>query len=636
MRRLRATLESLTDALYTLDREWRFTYVNERASELLGRSHDELVGKVLWDEYPDAATGLIHRAYHAVVERGEIEEIEQFFYAPLGAWYRVVLNPSENGLSVYFHDITEACRSREALQAREAELERQAALLDEATDAIVVRDLDHRVQFWNRSAERIYGWTSATAIGGDILELIHDNRERFERAHAKLLERGAWTGEFQLRRQDGGYVMVDARWTLLRDDDRPTAVLAIHTDVTEQRRMELHLARAQRLESLGTLAGGVAHDLNNVLSPILLAAEMLRSDEADPTRVGLLDLITDGARRGGDMVSQVLAFARGVDGERTAVAVDELLAGVGVIIRETFPRNIVLRIDHDVPVPPTLGDRTQLQQVLLNLAVNARDAMTDGGTLTIAVSAVDLDGQYLVEVDNASPGEYVVIEVIDDGHGMSPDVLDRVFEPFFTTKEQGAGTGIGLSTAAGIIRSHGGFVRAYSEPGVGSRFRVYLPTLDTTVADQPANDDDTATEGDATMGATVSAGGATVLLIDDERAIRVMTRRTLESAGYQVVEAGDGAEAVAVMARADADVDLAIVDMMMPVMDGPATIHALRSLEPGMRIVATSGLDGGRTKQVRASGVRHFLPKPFTVRQLLDAVSAALADEVGTPRDDDA
>ncbi|MFP5487197.1 MAG: ATP-binding protein, partial [Acidimicrobiia bacterium] len=566
--------------------------------------------------------------YHHVMDQGEIQEIEEVHYPPLDSWYRVVLNPSERGLSVYFHDITESRRAREVLREREVELSRQAALLDEATDAILVRDLDHRVVFWNRSAERIYGWTADEAVGADIRELINDNGIRFQRAHAHLLERGEWTGELQLRRRDGSYVIVDARWTLLRDDDGgPSAVLAIHTDVTERRRMELHLARAQRLESLGTLAGGVAHDLNNVLSPILLAAEHLWASETEADRAGLLDLIVDGARRGGSMVAQVLAFARGVDGTHADVDVEELVGGVAAIIRETFPKNITLRIHRDRPPGAVSGDRTQLQQVLLNLAVNARDAMPDGGTLTISMSAEELDEQYLAGVEGAAPGGHLVIEVADDGHGMTPDVLDRVFEPFFTTKEHGAGTGIGLSTAAGILRSHDGFIRAYSEPGVGSRVRVYVPASDPH--DDPSGDD-RGSAAETTVAAPLVAAavdGVTVLLVDDETAIRTMTRRTLEAAGYVVVEAADGAQAVSLAARSDQPIDLAIVDMMMPVMDGPATVHALWALSPTMRIVAASGLRDGRVDQMLAIGVRQFLAKPFTVRQLLDTVGDALRDD---------
>ncbi|MFP5489795.1 MAG: ATP-binding protein, partial [Acidimicrobiia bacterium] len=374
------------------------------------------------------------------------------------------------------------------------------------------------------------------------------------------------------------------------------------------------------------LAGGVAHDLNNTLSPILLASDMLLDMlseaelglDADADPAELVATIGSSARRGADLVAQLLSFARGVDGERVPVDVGELLRSAERIVRETFPKNITVSV-HVAPVlEAVVGDRTQLQQVLLNLAVNARDAMPDGGTISMSASNVELDGQYLVTTDGVGPGRYVVIEVEDDGHGMAADVLDHVFEPFFTTKDPGAGTGLGLSMSAGIVQSHGGFVRAYSEVGSGSRFRVYLPTAARRQA-EPAADD---------SGAPSRRGaGETVLVVDDEDSLRAMTRRTLESAGYLVVEAGNGAEAVAVFAREQERVAVVLIDMMMPVMDGASAIHALQSLDPEVRIVAASGLHGnGQTARASNAGVQHFLPKPYTSSSLLDTIAAALAD----------
>jgi PAS domain S-box-containing protein len=511
-------------------------------------------------------------------------------------------------------------RSAEALATHEVSLARQAALLDEATDAIIVRGLDHVITYWNRSAEELYGWSADEAVGTDIRALLHDNVARFDEANAELVRSGSWSGEFVLRSRAGARLIVAARWTLIHDaDGTPDVVLAINTDITEQRRTQLQLVRAQRLESIGTLAGGVAHDLNNMLSPILLAAELLRDGEVDADRHELISTILNSARRGADLVAQLLSFARGVDGERRPVDVAELLHAMHSIVRETFPKNIAVRVETADALDPVTGDRTQIQQVLLNLCVNARDAMPEGGNIVISASTVELDGQYVVATDGAGPGRYVVIEVEDDGQGMPVDVVDRVFEPFFTTKEPGSGTGLGLSVSAGIVQSHGGFIRAYSELGSGSRFRVYLPTSRTAADDRSAATNPVV--------APLRGAGETILIVDDEDAIRATTRRTLEAAGYLVVEASNGAEAVAVFARHQQQIDVVLIDMTMPVMDGASAIHALRSLEPEVRIVAASGLHGnGKTSRAVNAGVRHFLPKPYTTTGLLQAIAEALAE----------
>ena len=619
-RRLTTTLESMTDAFFTLDRDWRFTFLNQRASELLQRDRDELLGRHVWEEFPEAVGTEVHEAYERAMAGGGTEVVEEYHYPPLDSWFTINAYPSEQGLAVYFRDVTAERAAHLAMEEREALLRRQAELLDQAQDAILVQDADHRITYWNRSAERIYGWSAQEAIGADVRELLHEHPGAFDEATAAVFEHGAWNGELAQRGRDGAEVVIAGRWTLVRDEaGEPDAVLAINTDVTEHKRVEQHLLRAQRMESIGTLAGGVAHDLNNVLSPILLAAELLQHHATDDQAATLLDTIQTSARRGADLVTQVLSFARGVEGQRAPIDVPDLLADIRAIVRDTFPKDIRLEIRAPEGLEPILGDRTQIQQVLLNLAVNARDAMPEGGELTIAASTVILDEQYAAATPGTTPGRYLLIEVEDSGHGMAPEVRERVFEPFFTTKPQGSGTGLGLSTSAAIVRSHEGFLRVYSEPGRGTRFRLYLP-LDTQ---------DAATTPDEPPSRDLPRGrGQTVLVVDDEAAVRAMTRQTLEAYGYRAMEASNGAEAVSTFEQHGDDIDVVITDMMMPVMDGPATIHALRRLAPGVRIIGASGLNGnGKVGQAADAGVEHFLPKPYTSRGLLELLAEVLSDE---------
>jgi nitrogen-specific signal transduction histidine kinase/ActR/RegA family two-component response regulator len=383
------------------------------------------------------------------------------------------------------------------------------------------------------------------------------------------------------------------------------------SDQTERKRLEAQFLRAQRMEGIGTLAGGIAHDLNNVLAPILMSIELLKLDLRDkPQMLKTLETIEGSARRGADLVRQVLTFARGLDGQRVAVNVRHLLNDLQQIIRETFPRNIDIKVAGGPPSDlwPIAGDPTQLHQVLLNLAVNARDAMPRGGSLAFTAENITIDQQYAATSRDVTAGPYVVLKVADTGVGIPPEIRDRIFEPFFTTKEVGKGTGLGLSTAHAIVKSHGGFVTVYSETGRGTTFKVYLPA-DPALRSRPS----------APEVVDLPRGrGELVLVVDDESSIRDITQRTLEAFGYHVLTASDGAEAVAVFAQHRERIALVLTDMLMPVMDGPAVIMALTRMQPSVRIIAASGLNANDNlaKAVNA-GVKDFLPKPYAADTLL-------------------
>lgn len=499
----------------------------------------------------------------------------------------------------------------------EAKMREQAALLDKAQDAIMVRDLSHRLTYWNRSAERIYGWTAAEVIGQPMDKLLGVDHEKFAEADRQVRETGEWNGEIQKHTKAKTLLTVDARWTLLRDDEgQPQAILTIDTDITERKKLEQQFLRTQRMESIGTLAGGIAHDLNNLLAPITMGVELLKQFSPDEKSRQLITNIERSAKRGADLVKQVLSFARGVDGARVSIHLKHLVREIESILENTFPKNI--RLDTSTPNDLWLvqGDPTQLNQVLLNLSVNARDAMPQGGHLTIQVRNTRIDAQYAAMNPNVRPGPYVQIEVTDTGTGMSPEIIDRIFDPFFTTKEMGKGTGLGLATVQGIVRSHGGFITVYSEVGKGSTFKVYLPAQSEAAA--PA-------EAPPAEEALPRGAGELVLIVDDEATILSVTRQTLETFGYEVLAAEDGAQAIGLYALHRERVALVLTDMMMPVMDGPALIAALQRINPTVRVIVTSGLNanGGVARAV-AAGVRHFLPKPYTAETLLKLIRQTL------------
>lgn len=502
-------------------------------------------------------------------------------------------------------------------QAEEKLLE-QATLLDKAQDAILVRNLDHRILYWNRSAERLYGWTQEEALGRSIQEMLYDDPSAFLAATAATIEKGEWHGELQQVKKDGQAMIVEARWTLVRNDlDEPKAILAINTDITERKKLEQQFLRAQRMESIGTLAGGIAHDLNNVLSPIMMAIELLKLNESDDNRLNILSTIESSAKRGADMVGQVLSFARGVEGQQLDVQLGRLIEEVEKIANETFFKSIQVRSQVAADLWIVQGDPTQLHQVLVNLCVNARDAMPDGGTLTLSAHNEVLDEQYSGMNIHAEPGPYIVLQVEDTGMGMPAKTIERIFEPFYTTKELGKGTGLGLSTTLAIIKSHGGFIRVYSEPGVGSQFHVYLPAQ---TAKRPGQNEPKPVD-------LPRGHGELILVVDDEPAVRQITRQTLEAFGYRVLLACDGAEATAFYAMQKGDIAAVLTDMMMPVMDGPTTIPVLLRINPQVRIIAASGLNvNGMVAKAVNAGVKHFIPKPYTAETLLTKLRQVLTE----------
>lgn len=501
-----------------------------------------------------------------------------------------------------FRDITDRIEAGKKQQE-------QASLLDKAQDAILVRDLKHQITYWNKSAERLYGWPASEVLGQSESQLLYLDRASFDHAAEAVIRSGEWIGELRQRSKNNQEVRVESRWTLVRDDQgKPHSILAINTDITEKKKIEAQSFRAQRMESLGTLAGGIAHDLNNVLTPITISIDILKANATDDKSREILTLIADSAKRGADMVGQVLSFAHGVEGRRVEIRARHIIADVVKIAKDTFPKNIKIHTEIPTDLWSIQGDPTQLHQVLLNLFVNAHHSMPEGGQIFVSAGNRIFDAQYAAANLEASVGPHIFVEVRDTGTGIPEDIIDKIFDPFFTTKEVGKGTGLGLSTSLAIVKSHGGFLRVKSTEGTGTVFRFYLPSV-------PHSHD---------VSLKISAEnmpwgeGQTALVVDDEESIRQITRQTLLAFGYKVMLANDGAEAVSVYARHRAEIDIVITDLMMPFMDGLATIQVLRKMNPDLKIIAASGLApvGGEAK-LSDLGVKHFLPKPFTADILL-------------------
>jgi PAS domain S-box-containing protein len=492
----------------------------------------------------------------------------------------------------------------------------QAELLDLAHDAIMVRDIEGRIQFWNRGAQAIYGWTSDEAIGKLASKLLFTDSEKYDLAHQSIIETGGWSGEHYQIRKDGTQVIVASRWTLLSDQDGvPQCMLIINTDITEQKKMESQFLRAQRLESIGTLASGVAHDLNNILGPILLSVPLLRDELSPDVRETILCDLESSAQRGSEIVRQVLTFARGAEGDRVLVQPAHLIKEVAHFAHKSFPKSIQISTLYP-PEPWAIeADPTQLHQVLMNLCLNARDAMPDGGELEISAENALVDEPFAATMPGANAGPHVLIEVSDNGIGIPQSIIGRIFDPFFTTKGIGKGTGLGLSTCIGIVNNHGGFMNVYSEEGIGTTFKLYLPAAEQVAVETP---EDTA--------AVIRPGqGELLLLVDDERSIRNTASAILQKHGYRVVVAADGFEAITIFAARTGEVDAVITDITMPLMDGITLIRTLRNMNPGVTVLASTGQnDDKRKRELSDLSVPVCLTKPYSKRNLLTAVGNLL------------
>jgi PAS domain S-box-containing protein len=528
-------------------------------------------------------------------------------------WYRVTATSLGRshviGAVVMYQDVTEQYLAEE--QIRE-----QAMLLDQAEDAISVQDLQGRILYWNDCATRLHGWEAKEVLGRRAEDFLYPDLPPVKEAGAILLRCGVWRGELKEVSKDGRELILQTRWTLVHDaSGNPKSVLSISTDVTERKKFESQMLRLQRMEGIGTLAGGMAHDLNNMLLPILMSADLLKDRLQDPADRDLAETVEISAKRGVEMVRRVLAFARGSESKWTRVSPFVVVKEIATTIGETFLKQVHLVTDVSADVWSVFGDPTEVHQVLLNLVVNARDAMPGGGTLGISVTNVRLDEHQVSLNEGAVAGAHVRFAVSDTGSGIAPEIREKIFDPFFTTKAVGKGTGLGLSTTIGIVKNYRGFINLTSQVGCGSTFEFYLPADFSAISSPEKLPKNESPRGNGEM----------VLVIDDEPAIRRIIRQTLKRFGYRVVTANDGPKGLSIYAQRQTEIAAVVTDMMMPNVGGVATITALLRINSQAKtIVVTGFVTDAQQQAAMAAGATEFLAKPFTTEKLLATLKTVL------------
>lgn len=503
-----------------------------------------------------------------------------------------------------------------ALAAAEAKFR---SIFENAVPGIYQSTPEYHFLIANPALAGICGYDSPAELtaAAPLVEQLFVDPERRAEFVAVLVERGKVTNfETELHRRGGGRVWVSLNARVVRNPEGRLLYDEVFVeDISRRREIEAQMLRAQRMECIGTLAGGLAHDLNNILSPILMTAHLLRRELPPERRESIISTIELSAMRGADIVRQVLTFAHGVEGARRPLQVGDLIGELVKIMGETFPKNITIVPSVDAGLWPVSGDATQIHQVLLNLCLNARDSMPDGGQLQLLASNIDLDVSHSTMLPAAKPGLYVLIEVADDGCGIPPEIQHRIFDPFFTTKGVESGTGLGLSTSRGIINSHGGFIDVASASGKGTTFKVYLPV----VADEQGK------PGPASADSEPSGGGEWVLVVDDEKSIRDAVKTVLELHNYQVLLAADGTEALAVFAQNADRIRAVLTDVTMPFMGGVALIRALQKMSPSVPVIASTGQgEKARISELKAMDLHGILTKPYGTAPLLQLLHDAL------------
>jgi PAS domain S-box-containing protein len=619
-----ALLDALVDPTFVVDAAWQLLHLNPPALTTANASLEHIVGRSLWAAFPQ----LLGTPWEALFREAMSQRVVMRTELPStrgASWYDARVSPFGDGLLVQYTDITqrlevEAERKSTEQALRESELALQAVI--RATPlAIETVDTEGRLIMWNPAAEAMFGWRADEVLGGSNPSTppeLEDEHVALLAAECEGLEVSGL--EMRRRRKDGVEIDVMVSSAPLRDTaGEIRGVVSAISDVTERKRLEHQLLQAQKMDAVGRLAGGVAHDFNNLLTAISAYSELLLEslDDRDPRCLEAQE-IRQAALRGASLTRQLLSFSRKQVVQAQVVSADSVVCSLANLMRRLIGEDIELTLVTRADNACVRVDPGQLEQVLVNLVVNSRDAMPNGGGILIETSCVEQRTPVIHSNGLVRPGQWVVISVADCGSGMSSDVMTHMFEPFFTTKVPGKGTGLGLSTVYGIVKQSGGHVLAESTANMGTTFRIYLPRV--TEAQLPVRSASQLEAG--------AHGPETILLVEDEDVVRAPLRRILEDAGYHVLCASNGLEALDTASAHAAHIDLLITDLIMPEMGGRELVERLTSERRDLKVLFMSGYAGGARGEVEV-GAFPYLQKPFSttairskVREVLDGVPA--------------
>ncbi len=612
----RNILESISDGFVTLDREWRYTFVNDRAAEYRGSSRPDMLGKQIWEAFPELRATNLYEALTRAMQAGEAAHFEEFLEAH-DIWTETHVYPTRDGLAILSRDVTERKRHDE-------EAWRLAAIVESSEDAIISKDLDGIILTWNSGAERVYGYPAPEVLGRSMMLLLPDDRPDEETRILQRIRQGERVEHFETVRRTKAGRLIDVSLTIspIRDN-KGSVVGASHVarDITERREFEAKLKESTKLESLGVLAGGVAHDFNNLLTGILgnasLASDLLPASHTQLREV--LREVVSASERAAHLTRQLLAYAGKGRFVIELIDLSQMVKEISQLIRSSIPENVQLRLDLAEKLPCIAADSAQVQQVVMNLVINAAEAIPEPqlGNVFITTSAQQVDENYLRQIfgaDELAGGEYVALQVHDTGAGMDEGTLARIFDPFFTTKF--TGRGLGLSAVQGIVRGHKGAIRVYSQPGQGTTFKILFPaTRDRGAAPEE-------TERPFTSSARL---GLTVLVVDDEQTVRRTATTSLEVHGYDVIAASSGPEALEIFSKLAEKIAVVLLDLSMPGMNGEEVLRQLQRVRPEVKVVLSSGFNEVEVVQrFTGKGLAGFLQKPYTSAALGGAITRAL------------
>ncbi len=618
--RFLALTENMSDVIAFFDRSGIVKYIGGSIRRLTGYSPDQFMEKSFFEYvHPDDVSFLIQH-FREIVNgpSGEVQShIEARLHHLSGEWKDVEFTFTNLLNEAPMQTILVHCRDITEQKKQETTIREQAALLNITPDAVYVCDLEDRILFWNKGAEKLYGSSEQQVRSKKIFEVVHHELPmQREEIYGILIRNGWWSGEVRYFRGGKAETIIESRWTLMRDaHDAPQAVLIVDTDITGRKQLEAQASRAQRMESLATLAGGIAHDLNNVLAPLMMSIEILQTKLLDEQSARVLATLETNTMRGAEIVKQVLTFAKGIQGQRIPVQIGHLIKDMEKTIQHFYPKNIKAQTEVEPDLGLIMGDPAQIQQVIMNICSNAKDVMPDGGRIIMRADNVYLSPDAVELSLGLKSGLYVRLRISDSGAGIPEEIQDRIFEPFFTTKEIGKGVGLGLSTAISIIRNHGGTITFTSEEKKGTEFEIFLPIEQLTIRKEIATASPSTQQGH----------GRLVMVVDDESAIRNITKEILEARGYRVLIAQDGVEAINLLRTSGEKIEATIVDMSMPVMDGIATIKAIRSILPSAVIIASAGFhEDMESSAFKELGIDHTITKPYTAGKLLAVLEDVL------------